>query len=202
MTDTSTPYDALKNFNGLIHRQPLFISDKLKVDVYHLTFLETTGNPLEKDAPVPDFLSLLPQILPAINHRSKVLLTVPESWQKALCDLDLTGMELIIATNGRDFPPPHRPSLSFASYAGSTADTRIQSQTLLIDLDNFSAEDIAKHSPEWRQQYAVLCAVNVNALNQFSLCQQHDIDLLQGGFYTLPASDTSKKVSPSAQTLM
>ncbi len=201
MTDTATPYDALKNFNGLIRRQSLFASTHLQTDVDHLMFLDTTGSPLAKNAPLPDFLSQLPQLLSAINHRSKVLLTVPQSWQKVLCDSEFTDVELIITTDNQRTPVSSRPDLSFASYADNTADSTTQCQTLLIDFNHLPVEDIARYLPQWRQQHAVLCALNVDAPCQFNLCQQHDIDLIQGIFYTLPADDTNKTVSPSAKTL-
>lgn len=201
MTDTATPYDALKNFNGLIHRQPLFAPPHLQTDIDHLVFLDITGTPLAENAPIPGFLSQLPQLLSAINQHSKVLLTVPQSWQKALCDCEFTDMKLILTTDNRQLPASPRPQLSFASYANGVADSETQCPTLLIDFNRFSIEDITRCLPQWRQQHAVLCALNVDAPSQYSLCQQHDIDLIQGIFYTLPAIDANKTVSPSAKTL-
>lgn len=199
MTEIYTAYDSLKSFNGLIHRQPLFISKKLDVDSYHLTFLDTNGNSLDEDAPVPEFLSQLSDILQAINHNQKTLLTIPASWQQALFDYAMPGVDLIIEANEKSLS---KPASTHVSYATDARNNVKQSQTLLIDLDAFSADEISENLPKWRQQHEVLCALNVNLVNQFSLCQLHDIDLLQGFFYTLPDTSNDKKVAPAAQTLM
>lgn len=199
MTEIYTAYDSLKNFNGLIHRQPLFISKKLNVDSYHLTFLDTEGNPLDEDAPVPDFLSQLSDILQAINHNQKTLLTIPASWQQALFNYQMPGIDLIIEANERLIAKPASLHVSYAANANNNSDN---GQTLLIDLNMFSADEISENLPSWRQHHDVLCALNVNEFNQFSLCQLHDIDLLQGFFYTLPDTNIDKKIAPAAQTLM
>ena len=199
MTEIYTAYDSLKNFNGLIHRQPLFISKKLDVDSYHLTFLDTEGNPLGEDAPVPDFLSQLSAILKAINHNQKNLLTIPGSWQKALFEYEMPGIDLIIEANDRSIT---KPASSHVSYAESAKSNVGNGRTLLIDLEEFSENEISENLPKWRQQHPVLCALNVNAFSQFSLCQLHNIDLLQGFFYTLPDHSIDKKIAPAAQTLM
>lgn len=199
MTEIYTAYDSLKNFNGLIHRQPLFISKKLDVDSYHLTFLDTEGNPLGKDAPIPDFLSQLSDILQAINHNQKTLLTIPGSWQKALFEYEMPGIDLIIEANDRSITKPASSHLTYAENAKSNVGN---GRTLLIDLEEFSENEISENLPKWRQQHPVLCALNVNTFSQFSLCQLHDIDLLQGFFYTLPDNSIDKKIAPAAQTLM
>lgn len=199
MTEIYTAYDSLKNFNGLIHRQPLFISKKLNVDSYHLTFLDTEGNPLDEDAPVPDFLSQLSDILQAINHNQKTLLTIPASWQQALFNYQMPGIDLIIEANERLIAKPASLHVSYAANANNNSDN---GQTLLIDLNMFSADEISENLPSWRQHHDVLCALNVNEFNQFSLCQLHNIDLLQGFFYTLPDTNIDKKIAPAAQTLM
>ncbi|AFI84089.1 histidine kinase [Methylophaga nitratireducenticrescens] len=199
MTETYTAYDSLKNFNGLIHRQPLFISKKLDVDSYHLTFLDAQGHALDENTPVPDFLPQLPDILQAINHHQKTLLTIPGSWQKALFEYEMPGIDLIIEANDRSLTKPVSLHLSYAENAKSNAGN---GRTLLIDLDEFSEMEISENLPKWRQQHPVLCALNVNAFTQFSLCQLHDIDLLQGYFYTLPDTSIDKKVAPATQTLM
>ncbi|THF69751.1 MAG: HDOD domain-containing protein, partial [Methylophaga nitratireducenticrescens] len=199
MTEIYTAYDSLKHFNGLIHRQPLFISKKLDVDSYHLTFLDTNGNTLDEDAPVPEFLSQLSDILQAINHNQKTLLTIPASWQQALFDYSMPGIDLIIEANEKSLSKPASTHVSYAANATSSVG---ESQTLLIDLDVFSADELSANLPKWRQQHAVLCALNVNAANQFSMCQLHNIDLLQGFFYTLPDTSFDKKIAPAAQTLM
>jgi len=199
MTDIYTAYDSLKSFNGLIHRQPLFLSKKLDVDSYHLTFLDINGNALDEDSPVPDFLSQLSDILQAINHNQKTLLTIPASWQKALFDHAMPGIDLIIEANEQSL---YKPTSTHVSYATDARKNVGQTQTLLIDLDTFSADEISENLPQWRQQHEVLCALNVNVLKQFSLCQLHDIDLLQGFFYTLPDTSHEKNIDPAAQTLM
>jgi hypothetical protein len=199
MTETYTAYDSLKNFNGLIHRQPLFISKKLDVDSYHLTFLDINGKSLDEDAPVPEFLSQLSNILQAINHNQKTLLTIPASWQQALFDHAMPGIDLIIEANEKSLS---KPASTHVSYAVNATNNDVKSRTLLIDLEVFSADEISEKLPKWRQQHEVLCALNVNAAKQFSLCQLHNIDLLQGFFYILPDTSLDKKIAPAAQTLM
>src|SRR5690606_18373602 len=122
---------------GLIHRQPLFLSKKLDVDSYHLTFLDINGNPLNEDSPVPDFLSQLSDILQAINHNQKTLLTIPASWQQALFDYAMPGIDLIIEANEKSLS---KPASTHVSYATDARNNVGQTQTLLIDLDTFSAD--------------------------------------------------------------
>ena len=62
MTQEKAIFELLKTFSGLIHRQPLFIANRLDVDSYHLTFLDKNGEPLNDDAELPDFLEQLPLI--------------------------------------------------------------------------------------------------------------------------------------------
>lgn len=199
MTEINLAYDSLKHFNGLIHRQPLFISKKLDVDSYHLTFLDSNGNSLDENTPVPEFLPQLSDILQAINHNHKTLLTVPASWQQALFDYAIPRIDLIIEANDKAVFKSAMPHVSYAVNAKNKAG---KSRTLLIDLNAFSEEEISEQLPKWRQQHEVLCALNVNAANQFSLCQLHEIDLMQGFFYTLPDTSVDKKIAPAAQTLM
>jgi EAL and modified HD-GYP domain-containing signal transduction protein len=111
----------------------------------------------------------------------------------------MPGIDLIIEANEKSLAKP--PS-THVSYAVNAKSANGQSQTLLIDLDVFSADELSANLPKWRQKHAVLCALNVNAAKQFSLCQLHNIDLLQGFFYTLPDTSFDKKIAPAAQTLM
>ncbi|WP_438971048.1 EAL and HDOD domain-containing protein [Methylophaga sp.] len=201
MADQQAPFELLKTFSGLIHRQPLFIASELNVDSYHLSFLDIHGQKLNDDSQVPDFIEKLPAILPAINHRQKALLTIPESWQDALLNLQNIGMELTLDIDDIDVPDINNKAFSFACHANDT-NGHGHSKTLLIDLQQFKPQDLDKQMPQWRQAHQILCATNVNAAAQYKFCMKNDLDLLQGMFYTLPDAKDNQKVAPSAQTLM
>lgn len=200
MDERAAPFDLLKSFNGVIHRQPLFIPNRLDVDSYHLSFLGHDGNKLDDDLPVPDFISQLPIILQNISHRQKALLTIPESWQYALLQLPDAGMALTLDINGADLPQYDNSTFSFAGHAETGKQRR--TQTLLIDMNLFKPQHVAEQLPQWRQRHQILCATNVNVGAQYQFCKTHQLDLLQGIFYTLPEARDKITMSPSQQTLM
>jgi len=201
MADYTAPYDALKTFNGLIHRQPLFINNRLDVDSYHLTFLDKNGEVLNDDVEVPAFLAQMTAILPAISNRQKALLTMPESWRAALFDIDMDGIEITLDIHGNPLPDSRNRPFAFAGHANGV-DHNVHTELLLIDLNRFDPASLTENLPHWRRRHEQLCATNVNALDQLSFCKSFAVDLLQGNFYTLPATRNSPKMSPSAQTLM
>jgi c-di-GMP-related signal transduction protein len=53
------PFELLKTFSGAIHRRPLFITDRLDVDSYHLNFLDKQGEKLNNDSEVPELKEAL-----------------------------------------------------------------------------------------------------------------------------------------------
>lgn len=202
MVEQQASFELLKTFSGLIHRQPLFITNRLDVDSYHLSFLDKNGEKLADDAEVPAFLQQLPTILPAISLRQKALLTIPESWQDTLFGMQQSlGMSLTLAINGDEAPQLANNAFTFAGHANS-ASAGSQTQTLLIDLEQFNLQSLSQQLPHWRQNHQILCATNVNAAAQYSFCKQHDLDLLQGIFYTLPEAKDNQKVLPSVQIVM
>jgi EAL and modified HD-GYP domain-containing signal transduction protein len=200
MAEQAVPFELLKTFSGLVHRQPLFTANRLDVDSYHLSFLDLDGNKLNDDAAVPDFVELLPHIVKTISHRQKALLTVPESWQETLLNLQNIDVNLTLDINGYDIPPLNNNAFSFAGHANGEADS--STHTLLIDLERFNPNSLSSSLPKWRQHHRVLCATNVNAAAQYQFCKNHDLDLLQGHFYTVPEAKEKQTVSPSQQTLM
>ena len=197
MADNAAPYDALKTFNGLIHRQPVFVNNKLDVDSYHLTFLNKHGGKLDDDFEVPAFLEQLTAILPAISNRQKALLTIPESWRDALYNINTNGMDITLDIHGNPQSQPANRAYAFAGHA-NVATRDAHTKLLLIDLNRFDPASLTENLPRWRQQHDQLCATNVNALEQYSFCKNHAVDLLQGNFYTLPATSGNEKMSPSA----
>jgi len=201
MADQQASFELLKTFSGLIHRQPLFMTSKLDVDSYHLSFLDVHGHKLNDDAQVPDFMQQLPAILSAINHRQKALLTIPEAWQDALLKLQNIGMELTLDIEDVKAPSVSNKAFSFARHANEI-NGHGHSKTLLIDMQQFKPQQVSSHLSQWRQSHQILCATNVNAAEQYQFCKTHDLDLLQGMFYTLPSAKNNQKVAPSAQTLM
>lgn len=201
MVDYTAPYDALKTFKGLIHRQPLFINNRLDVESYHLTFLDKNGEALNDDIEVPAFLEQMTTILPAISNRQKALLTMPESWRTALFDIDIAGIEITLDIYGNPLPDARNRPFAFAGHANGVAH-EAHTELLLIDLNSFDPASLTENLPHWRRRHQQLCATNVNALDQLNFCNSFAVDLLQGNFYTLPATADSHKMPPSAQTLM
>ena len=201
MADKPAPFQLLKTYSGLIHRQPLFIRNDLAVDSYHLSFLSKQGEKLDDDSEVPAFLEQLPSILPAISERQKALLSMPESWRDALINNQQLDTNFTLDVNGDNEPETDNKQFSFARHASLTQDSQ-ESKTLLIDVEEFNPATLTEHLPYWRDRHEILCATNVNKLDEFSFCQQHDLDLLQGQFYTLPSNSSNKKISSSVQILM
>jgi EAL and modified HD-GYP domain-containing signal transduction protein len=201
MADKPAPFQLLKTYNGLIHRQPLFVSDSLGVDSYHLSFLNKQGEKIDDDSEVPAFIEQLPDILPAISERQKALLSMPESWRDALLHGQKSNVDFILDVNGDDEPQTDSQLFSFARHASLNKDSK-NSKTLLIDLAEFNSEVLTEHLPYWRDRHDILCATNVNDLGEFAFCQQHELDLLQGQFYTQPSGKPNQKPSPAIQILM
>ncbi|RKZ90693.1 MAG: histidine kinase, partial [Gammaproteobacteria bacterium] len=189
MAEEEAPFESLKTFSGLIHRQPLFITDRLDVDSYHLKFLNKEGEKLDDDSEVPAFLEHLPDILPAISDRQKALLSIPESWQDALYKSRESTLKFILDINGdtTTHPSGSNERFAFATHAEAVADSN-QSNTLLIDMLQHSPETLTEHLPYWRENHKILCATNVNDLGGYTLCKDNTLDLLQGQFYTLPSA--------------
>ncbi|PHS68514.1 MAG: histidine kinase [Methylophaga sp.] len=202
MTEDRAPFESLKTFSGLIHRQPLFIKDRMDVDSYHLSFLNKQGEKLNDDAEVPSFIEQLPSILPAISDRQKALLSIPESWQYALENSQKSALSLTLDLGQNSSHDTSKNShFGFAVHADNVKDDD-HSDTLLIDLKHHDSTSFTEHLPYWRQNHKVLCATNVNSFDQFTFCSSQALDLLQGHFYTKPLEDSNKVASPSVQTLM
>jgi c-di-GMP-related signal transduction protein len=201
MAEQKIPFELLKTFSGLIHRQPQFVTDKLDVKSYHLNFLNKHGEPLKDDSPVPSFLEQLPDILPAISDRQQALLSIPESWREAVYKRHDTNLSLILDLNGSDYPSDDKKNFSFAKHAGLENDDD-HSNTLLIDMERLSPQVFTEHLPYWRQNHQTLCATNVNDHDGYEFCKTHALDLLQGQFYTVPLANDNHKIPLSAQILM
>lgn len=201
MAEQKIPFELLKTFSGLIHRQPQFVTDKLDVKSYHLNFLNKHGEPLDDDSPIPSFLEQLPDILPAISDRQQALLSIPESWREALYKSHDTKLSLILDLYGSDYPSDDIKNFSFAKHAGLENDDD-HSNTLLIDMQRLSPQVFTEHLPYWRQNHQTLCATNVNDHDGYEFCKTHALDLLQGQFYTVPLANDNHKIPLSAQTLM
>jgi EAL and modified HD-GYP domain-containing signal transduction protein len=202
MAEDQEPFELLKTFSGLIHRQPLFESNRLDVDSYHLSFLTKEGEKLDDDLPVPAFLTQLPDILPAISDRQQALLSMPESWREALNEARESTLKFTLDLNGKSsFENLNKERFAFARHAEGK-ESASPAQTLLIDIQKYSPESLIEHIPYWRQNHQILCATNVNCLDTFNLSKTNSLDLLQGQFYTLPSAKEKLKISPSLQTLM
>jgi hypothetical protein len=201
MAEQQFPFELLKTFSGLIHRQPQFVTDKLNVKSYHLNFLNKQGEPLNDDSPVPDFVSQLPNILPSISDQQEALLSIPESWREALYKSHDSNFSLILDLNDDGSSDEHKKRFSFAQHAAKTNDDH-RANTLLIDLKTLDSQTLTEHLPYWRQHHKTLCATNVDDQAGYSFCKTHNLDLLQGQFYTVPLANDNQKVSLSTQTLM
>mgnify|MGYP003384744689 CR=1 FL=1 len=201
MADKPVPFKLLKTYKGIIHRQPLFVSNNLGVDSYHLSFLTKEGEKLNDDSEVPAFVEQLPEILPSISERQKALLSMPESWRAHLLENKNSDVNFTLDVNGNDEPQSDNSLFSFARHASLSKDSE-NSKILLIDIAKFKVEDLTEHLPYWRDRHDVLCATNVNNNDEFAFCQQHEMDLLQGQFYTQPSGNQNLKPAPSIQILM
>lgn len=201
MAEQEIPFKLLKTFSGLIHRQPQFVTDKLDVKSYHLSFLDKRGETLDDDSPVPDFLEQLPNILPAISDRQEALLSIPESWREALYKSNESSLSLILDLNGGSYPSEDKKRFSFAKHAENIQDND-HANTLLIDMQKQSVQALTESLPYWRENHKILCAVNVNDHDGYEFCKTHTLDLLQGQFYTVPLANDNQKIPFSAQVLM
>ncbi|PHS24988.1 MAG: histidine kinase [Methylophaga sp.] len=201
MVEQITPFESLKAFSGIIHRQPIFLADRLDVDSYHLRFLNKYGQKLDDDSEVPTFISQLNDILPSISDRQKALLSIPESWQSALDNSPPASLDLILDLNGHDLSKHINSRFHFASHASPQQDTS-PTDTLLIDIQQYDISHLEQQLPTWRKNHQHLCAINVDNINSYTLCQSHLLDLLQGQFYTLPSAKEADKILPSQQILM
>ncbi|NQY26923.1 MAG: HDOD domain-containing protein [Piscirickettsiaceae bacterium] len=201
MATEQVPFELLKTFSGLIYRQPIFLPDRLDVDSYHLSFLTTQGENLDDDAEVPLFLNQLSNILPSISDQKKALLSMPESWRYALFELEEKHLDFTLDLNGSHSSTVNNTLFSFASHA-IVEENNNHSNILLIDLDKFNQQIFVENLNQWRNNHKVLCATNVNSLDNYALCKSNSLDLLQGQFYTLPSAQEKKKISPSMQIVM
>lgn len=201
MSNEPSPFELLKSFSGLIHRQPLFTNHRLDVDSYHFTFLDEHGESLPDDAAVPDFLAHLADILPTVSDHRKALLSIPKSWREALAESRESSLQLTFVLHDNDEPvASSNQRFRYARYADEITESNPEA-LLLIDMQQHNIEALEEHMPDWRQNHAQLCAINVNDQSDYGLCQTHKIDFSQGSFYTLPIISGRKKISPSLHTL-
>lgn len=192
--------EQLKTFSGLIHRQPLFINDELDVAGYHISFFDLNGEKLNDDSAVPDFVQHLPEIILGINHNPNALLSIPNSWQQAL--LALPKISASLTLDGDVLPSHHNGAIKFARRVNVSANGH-DHQTLLIDLALENLQQLNDSDiRSWRQHHEILCAINVNDVEQYHQCKMHRLDLLEGIFFTKPDQNAKQPLHPSTQTLM
>jgi len=201
VSNEQSPFELLKQFSGLIHRQPLFIANRLDVDSYHFTFLDKEGNLLPKDAEVPAFLSELSDILPTLSEHRKTLLSIPASWRDAISDGRASTLEYTFVLQKQDIPVvSDNVRFRFARHAQNGADGN-QDELLLVDLKQHNIEALEANLSEWQSHHTQIAALGVNDQSDYGLCKTSDFDFCQGAFYTLPSISDRKKISPSLQTL-
>jgi hypothetical protein len=199
MAEEIAPFELLKSFSGLIHRQPLFNANGLDVDGYHLTFLDNDGQALTTDSTPPEFIGSLPDIIPSVSDKKNLLLTVPVSWLAALSES--RGSLLSITLDVNDDTVSDDTRFNYATHASTTTDNATAS-TLLVDLKSYSEDEFIQRIPKWKQDYDVICVQNVNTVVQYQLCKTHAVNIIEGQFYSLPSTQEKHKISPSMQTLM
>jgi len=195
--------EQLKTFSGLIHRQPLFINDELDVAGYHISFFDQNGEKLDDDSAVPDFVQHLPEIILDINHNPNALLSIPHSWQQALLALPKISASLTLDINSNSLPSSqHNGAIRYAKRLNTSANGH-DHQTLLLDLALDNLQQLSESDIRaWRQHHDILCAINVNDIEQYHYCKSHRLDLLEGIFYTKPDKHAGQPLHPSTQTLM
>ena len=201
MSNEQSPFELLKQFSGLIHRQPLFITNRLDVDSYHFSFLDHTCQPLPNDAEVPDFISELSDILPTISDHRKVLLSVPASWREAISENRVSTLQYTFVLQQDDMPiVADGDRFRFASHDKDDADGN-HDELLLIDMQQYNIEELEENMTDWQAQHHQLAAIGVNDQSDYGLCKTNQLDFCQCSFYTLPSISDRKKISPSLQTL-
>lgn len=196
-----TPFESLKAFPGIIHRQPIFLADHLDVDSYHLTFLNQHGEKLNDDSEIPVFIEHIADLLPTISDRKKALLSMPESWLEAIYNSSELSFDLTLDLNGHDLSDSNHAHVYFANHAIPKKEIP-PADTLLIDIQQYDLNSLQKQLPSWRKNHQHLCATNVNDIEAYTLCKSYILDLLQGQFYTLPSAKETAKILPSQQILM
>ena len=201
MAEQTTPFESLKAFSGIIHRQPIFLADRLDVDSYHLTFLNQHGEKLNDDSETPSFIEHITDILPAISDRKKALLSMPESWREALYSSPKSSFNLVLDLNGHNLSDASNDNFEFANHAILQKEIP-PADTLLIDIQQYDLNSLQKQLPSWRKNHQHLCATNVDNIEAYTLCKSYILDLLQGQFYTLPSAKETGKILPSQQILM
>jgi hypothetical protein len=202
MSNEQSPFELLKQFPGLIHRQPLFITNRLDVDSYHFTFLDKQGNLLPNDAEVPDFLSDLSDILPTISDHRKALLSIPASWRDALSESRVSTLQYTFVLQEHDMPiVSDGQRFRFARHAESGASDGNQEELLLINMQQHNIEELEENLSEWQENHTEIAAIGVNDQSDYGLCKTNQFNFCQGSFYTLPSISDRKKISPSLQTL-
>ncbi len=201
MSNEATPFKLLKTYPGLIHRQPMFATHGLDVDRHHFRFLDEQGQLLANDADVPDFIDSLCDMLSAVSDHRKIMLSIPESWRIALSNSRESTMKMTFVLQKDDaLPSLDSTRFHFARHAENDDESE-RDELLLIDLQHHQGEELSQKVTAWYQEHDQLCAINVNALDDYTTCQTHKLTYCQGDFYTLPAISERKKMSPSLQTL-
>jgi EAL and modified HD-GYP domain-containing signal transduction protein len=198
MAEEKAPFELLKSFSGLIHRQPLFNANGLGVDGYHFTFLDQQGNLLADDSALPEFVEKLADIIPSISDKKNLLLTVPSSWSSALAESRSSLLNITLDLN--DDSQKDDTRFNYATHLSTHSETI--AATALIDLNSFSVDVLPELIPKWKDNFEITCAQNVNSVAQYQLCKAHAIDIVEGDFYSLPSAKEKHKISPSMQTLM
>ena len=201
MSNEQSPFGLLKQFSGLIHRQPLFITNRLDVDSYHFSFLDQAGQPLPHDAEVPDFISELSDILPTVSDHRKVLLSVPASWREAISENRVSILQYTFVLQQDDMPiVAEGDRFRFARHAKDSTDGN-HDELLLVNMQQFNIDELEKNMTDWQAQYHQLAAIGVNDQSDYGLCKTNQLNFCQCSFYTLPSVSDGKKTSPSLQTL-
>ena len=201
MSNEQSPFGLLKQFSGLIHRQPLFITNRLDVDSHHFSFLDQAGQPLPHDAEVPDFISELSDILPTVSDHRKVLLSVPASWREAISENRVSILQYTFVLQQDDMPiVAEGDRFRFARHAKDSTDGN-HDELLLVNMQQFNIDELEKNMTDWQAQYHQLAAIGVNDQSDYGLCKTNQLNFCQGSFYTLPSVSDGKKTSPSLQTL-
>lgn len=201
MSNEQSPFELLKRFPGLIHRQPLLITSRLSVDSYHFTFLDKQGHLLPDDTDVPDFLLQLSDILPTLSEHSRTVLTIPASWRNALAESRASTLQYIFVLQEGDIPTVSDDKrFLFARHAQENMAPN-PDELILVNLQQHNIENLADDIPEWQSHQQQIVAIGVNEQSDYDVCKAHRFNFCQGSFYTLPSLSDRKKISPSLQTL-
>lgn len=200
--DQQASFDVLKTFPGLLYRQPVFSSSEQPQTVaYYVGFLGWQGTPYSADTDIPEFISILPELLYRLCQHNTLFLTVPSTWIEHFPDECHPRMDITLMLNEAIDPDVLKPYMQLSTDIAEP-DAARSGPCLSLDITSYSPEDIIKNKEQWQQHYAKLLICNVDHHEQFKFCAHNLSCLIKGSFYTRPLNIKNNQVDTNYQTLL